>query len=93
MEDDQRIEESPSITLKNSLEGENSFMAAKDRQVTLDNTATHEFNPDKSVGKLEPKRMLKKKKTDSDDDDIQDLPNGDNMQINRGSPFKTSSLT
>jgi len=30
LEDDQRMEESPSVTLKNSIEGENSMMAIRD---------------------------------------------------------------
>ena len=42
-EDEQRIEESPSVTLKNSIEGDNSMMAIKDKQgghMNLDNSTT-----------------------------------------------------
>lgn len=41
-DDDQRLEESPSMTLKNSIEGDNSMMAMKDKfaKTNIDHSTT-----------------------------------------------------
>lgn len=81
-DDDQRLEESPSMTLKNSIEGDNSMMAMKDKfaKTNIDHSTTQDFIAEKSKDqRFDPKSMINSnlKSEEQEDDEIKDLPRGD----------------